>query len=90
MHEFRLIHPEYDLTLAIELKGEPFFPIQDTRSNICALQKKDGTLAQGPVIQPLDPKQLKETIAYPIPGALPIDVKLPIFPFLLIVFTILN
>ena len=46
LHEFRLIHPEsaYDLTLAIELNGKEYFPIQDSRNNICALQKPDGSL----------------------------------------------
>ncbi len=48
LQEFRLVHPEsrYDLTFAIELKGQTLFPIQDFRGNICALQRKDGTLAQ--------------------------------------------
>src|SRR5262249_21521633 len=48
LQEFRLIHPESrrDLTLAIELKGNAFFPIQDFRGNICALQRPDGSLAQ--------------------------------------------
>ena len=48
LHEFRLIHPEsaYDLTLAIELNGKEYFPIQDSRNNICALQKPDGSLIE--------------------------------------------
>ena len=48
MQEFRLIHPEprYDLTFAIELKEKIFFPIQDCRGNICALQKDGTSLAE--------------------------------------------
>ena len=46
LHEFRLVHPEQDRTLAIELADKPFFAIQDAHHNICALQKPDGTLAQ--------------------------------------------
>ena len=34
------------MTFAIELKEETYFPIQDLRGNICALQKPDGSLAQ--------------------------------------------
>src|SRR5690606_16562833 len=45
IQEFRMVHPEsrYDLTLAIELKDQSFFPIQDFRGNICALQRLDGS-----------------------------------------------
>ena len=48
IQEFRLLHPkeQVDKTFAIELRGEAFFPVQDDRGNICALQKTDGTLAQ--------------------------------------------
>lgn len=48
LHEFRLIHPEehYDFTFAIELQDQTFFPIQDFRGNICALQKHEGRLAE--------------------------------------------
>lgn len=46
LDEFRLMHPSRESTFAIELKGEVFFPIQDFRHNISALQKKDGKLAQ--------------------------------------------
>ena len=48
LQEFRLIHPDsrYDLTLAIELKNQIFFPLQDFRGNICALQRQDGSLAE--------------------------------------------
>jgi RHS repeat-associated protein len=48
IREYRLVHPNpnHDLTFAIELNKEVFFPIQDTRSNICALQKKNGSLSQ--------------------------------------------
>lgn len=46
--EFRLTHPENEVekTFAIELQNESYFPIQDHRCNICALQRKDGSLAQ--------------------------------------------
>jgi RHS repeat-associated protein len=48
IQEYRLVHPNphYDLTFAIELNGEVYFPIQDHRANICALQKANGALAQ--------------------------------------------
>lgn len=48
IQEFRLIHPDSkcDMTLAMELKGQTYFPIQDFRGNICALQKQDGSLAE--------------------------------------------
>ena len=48
VHELRLVHPEpeVDRTFAIELQGQPYFPIQDFRSNICTLQKADGSLAE--------------------------------------------
>ena len=44
LDEFRLVHKEN--TIAIELQGQVFFPIQDQRYYICALQNSDGTLAQ--------------------------------------------
>ena len=34
------------MTFATEINGQTFFPVQDTRCNICALQKTDGTLAE--------------------------------------------
>ena len=48
LQELRIVHPEpnKDLTFAIELKNEVYFPIQDYRGNICALQRKDGSLAE--------------------------------------------
>ena len=48
LQELRLVHlePQYDLTFAMELHGQTFFPIQDFRGNICALQRPDGHLAQ--------------------------------------------
>lgn len=47
MNEFRLVHPESGLqTFSIELQGEPFFPIQDYRGSICALQQRNGALVQ--------------------------------------------
>ena len=48
MEELRVMHPDeqHDLTFAIELKGQPFFPIQDFRGNIAALQTPEGKLAQ--------------------------------------------
>jgi RHS repeat-associated protein len=38
------MHPEAnrDLSFAIELKGKAFFPLQDFRGNICALQMQEG------------------------------------------------
>ena len=44
--EFRLIHPEQEITFSIEIKEEQYFPIQDHRGNICALQKADGSIPQ--------------------------------------------
>lgn len=48
IQELRLLHPQSDheLTFALELREEAFFPLQDHRHNICALQKGDGSLAQ--------------------------------------------
>lgn len=46
INEFRLMHPEQDQTLALELDGKSYFPIQDAHHNICALQDEEGTLAQ--------------------------------------------
>lgn len=48
IEELCLVYPniDYDQTFAIELEGEPFFPIQDFRGNICALQRQDGSLAE--------------------------------------------
>lgn len=48
MNEFRLMHPDSssELTFAIELKGTPYFPVQDFRQQVCGLQKEDGSLAQ--------------------------------------------
>ncbi|MFI0434241.1 MAG: RHS repeat domain-containing protein [Parachlamydiaceae bacterium] len=48
LQEFRLVHPDdrYDITFATEINGETFFPIQDLRRNICALQRADGSLAE--------------------------------------------
>lgn len=47
-NEFRLMHPyeNKERTFAIELEGKPFFPIQDHRHNICALQRENGTFSQ--------------------------------------------
>jgi RHS repeat-associated protein len=49
LHEFRLVHPEskHDLTFAIEVGSALFFPIQDYRGNICALQNAGGDLPEG-------------------------------------------
>ena len=48
IQELRLLNPKanQELTFALELNEEVFFPVQDHRYNICALQKNDGTLAQ--------------------------------------------
>ncbi len=48
IQELRLLHPKanQEMTFALELNGEVFFPVQDYCYNICALQKSDGTLAQ--------------------------------------------
>jgi hypothetical protein len=46
LHQFRLIHPVKERTFAIELQGKVFFAIQDFRGNICALQRRDGSLAE--------------------------------------------
>ncbi len=48
IQELRLLHPKanQEMTFALELNGEVFFPVQDYCHNICALQKGDGTLAQ--------------------------------------------
>jgi len=48
LYEFRLVHPDADAdrAFALELQGQAYFPIQDYRGNLCALQKQDGTLAE--------------------------------------------
>lgn len=48
LHDFRLVHPyaSQEAVFAIELKQQVFFPLQDFRHHICALQKEDGALAQ--------------------------------------------
>lgn len=48
LQELRLVHPNdrYDLTFATEMNDQIFFPIQDSRNNICALQRADGSLAE--------------------------------------------
>lgn len=48
LNEFRLMNPQInnERIFAVELKGETFFPIQDYRYNICALQRENGSFAQ--------------------------------------------
>jgi RHS repeat-associated protein len=48
LKEFRVVHPELseDRTFAIELDEETYFPIQDYRGNICALQNSAGTVSE--------------------------------------------
>jgi RHS repeat-associated protein len=48
LKEFRVVHPELsqDRTFAIEINEETYFPIQDFRGNICALQKPGGKILE--------------------------------------------
>lgn len=60
LHELRLIHPVWGIkkVFAVELQGQAFFPFQDLRGNICALQKTDGTLAEWARYSAFNNKQL--------------------------------
>ncbi len=48
LEEFRLLHPTLgaEKVFAMEFKGTSFFPLQDFRFNLCALQKANGSLAE--------------------------------------------
>jgi YD repeat-containing protein len=88
LQEFRLIHPEKnELTLAIELQRKVFFPIQDFRNNICALQKPDSSLAEWTRYSAFGAKTIEGENLFN-PCALPTNEKLQTYPFLPTVFTI--
>jgi RHS repeat-associated protein len=48
MQEFRCLHPtsQNEQIFAIELQGTPYFPVQDYRNTICALQTTEGALVE--------------------------------------------
>lgn len=44
LQAFRLIHPYNDTSFALELQNVTYFPVQDSKNNICALYNQDGSL----------------------------------------------
>lgn len=66
LDEFRLIHPNsQEITFAIEIQENSYFPIQDSFHNTCVLQNSDGSIAQLTKYSAFGEKQTEGKISIP-------------------------